>query len=50
MQLIKDAADLLRGLGCVIVEANPPVIETPEESRAGHLGLLRLTIITPPRP
>lgn len=33
--LIKDAAALLRDLGCVIVEASPPVIETPEELEPG---------------
>ena len=33
--LIRDAADLLRDLGCSVVEADPPTIDTPEELEPG---------------
>ena len=34
-QIIKEAAALLSDLGCVVVEANPPSIDTPEELEPG---------------
>jgi aspartyl-tRNA(Asn)/glutamyl-tRNA(Gln) amidotransferase subunit A len=34
-QAIHDAAELLRDLGCQIIEADPPTIDTPEELEPG---------------
>ena len=34
-RMAHDAADLLRDLGCVIIESDPPAIDTPEELEPG---------------